>query len=190
MFERSELHMHVPFSNLALSICTSRRSIYRVMGTPRTFVSVRLLLPRLHFTTLPSTTTLMRSSRFSGGGYVRLADDTQPASSEPERHERHERQEEQEQRIPPELPPLMPPIEKEGHVEKRERRGPQTTGAFQKLPMYVVFGARFASYTRSHRPTTTRESSLVARRSSGCRRRTRLSRRRSSGQIGSGTIRS
>jgi hypothetical protein len=79
-----------------------------------------------------------------------LADDTQPASSEQqEQHEQHEQQEQQEQQeqheqqFHPELPPLMPPIEKEGDVEKRERRGPQTTGAFQKLPMYVVFRCTF-----------------------------------------------
>jgi nicotinamidase-related amidase len=76
-----------------------------------------------------------------------LADDTQPASSEQqeqqEQHEQHEQHEQQEQQFHPELPPLMPPIEKEGDVEKRERRGPQTTGAFQKLPMYVVFRCTF-----------------------------------------------
>ena len=73
---------------------------------------------------------LVRSSRFSGGGYERMADIAQPeseaASSSVERIVGRRTPVEERD----ELPPLMPPL-----VKEKVDRGPPVTGAFQKLPM-------------------------------------------------------
>ncbi len=79
---------------------------------------------------------LVRSSRFSGGGYERMADiaepDSEAASSTHSRIqgvvEPRSPKEERDGNDP--LPPLMPPL-----VKERVERGPPVTGAFQKLPM-------------------------------------------------------
>ncbi len=77
---------------------------------------------------------LVRSSRFSGGGYERMADISQPEPEAPSSSVGHidervvERGNREDERA--ELPPLMPPL-----IKEKIERGPPVTGAFQKLPM-------------------------------------------------------
>ena len=128
-----------PVSNETYSNTMATLRLLRGVAVPTATPDKRAVVHR-------AQSFLVRSSRFSGGGYERMADIAAPdpdpeaaSSTQPARSARSARSAhaEVERRGPKEergdadqLPPLMPSL-----VKERVERGPPVTGAFQKLPM-------------------------------------------------------